>query len=563
MAASSLSRRFGFPPGVSLAGLAAAAVVLLGLAYWTYSQFRIDVPAKHIGVLIRQTGEDLPNEEEVAAKEGQKGLQLMVLTEGRRFLNPYVWDWEVYPMVEIPEGKLGVRIRLYGDDPPAGSLVAEKETQRGVVPEVLRPGRYPINALVRGQEGDRASRKDYVEIVEVHEPVTVPAGFRGVVTNLSGPMPADRNTVTVVAGFRGVQTKTIDAGTYYYNPYLYRVAKVDCRSQRYNLGEHDEMGFPSKDGFWVSLDGVIEFRIDPERAAEVFVLFNEAENDNPGEGTFQEEVIRKIVMPNARSFCRIRGSNSSGRDFIGGATRAAFQQAFQDAMHAACDKEGVEIVQALITKIHPPQAIAEPVRAREVARQELSQYKEQTAQQIEEAKLATETALIAQKQALVAADQEVVKVTIKALQEQQVAVTKAEEELEVSRRDLEAAKDQAAALLARAKADAGVIVFQNVAEAAGWKTAVDALGGDGNAYAKYIMMERLAPAFTRIMANSADTPLMTVFNDVVESQGAVALPAGTVAPETAPVSAPPAEASETPAAEAPPVEASAAAGNVN
>jgi hypothetical protein len=560
MAASDISKRFGLPAGVSVAGVAAAAVVLLGLAYWTYSQFRIDVPARHIGVLIRQTGEDLPNEEEVATKDGQKGLQLTVLTEGRKFLNPYVWDWAVYPMVEIPEGKLGVRIRLYGDDPPAGSLIAEKETQRGVVPDVLRPGRYPINALVRGQEAGRP-KKDYVEIVEVHDPVTVPAGFRGVVTNLSGPLPQDRNTITVESGFRGVQTKTIDAGTYYFNPYLYRVAKVDCRSQRYNLGEHDEMGFPSKDGFWVSLDGVIEFRIDPERAAEVFVLFNEAANDNPGEGTFQEEVIRKIVMPNARSFCRIRGSNSSGREFIGGETRAAFQKAFQDAMHAACDKEGVEIVQALITKIHPPQAIAEPVRAREVARQELSQYKEQQAQQIEEAKLATEKALIQQKQALVAADQEVVKVKTRALQEQQVAVTEAEQELEVSRRDLEAAKDQAAAMLARAKAEAGVIAFQNEAEAAGWRTAVDALGGDGNAYAKYVLMERLAPAFTRIMANSADTPLMTVFRDVVESNGDLTLPAGTAPAETAPISTPPTEAPDGPAT--PPAEASAAATNVN
>ena len=529
-----------------LTGFSAAAFALAGigavglLAVWTYRQFLIDVPAGHIGVLVRQIGDDLTNAEEVAAKPGQKGVQLEPLTEGRRFLNPYVWDWNVYPMVEIPEGKLGVRIRLYGDDPPAGSLVAAEKNQRGVVPDVLRPGRYAINALVRGREAERPV-KDYVEIVEISDPATVPAGFRGVVTNLSGPLPEDRNAITVEEGFRGVQTKTIDAGTYYFNPYLYRVALVDCRSQRYNLGEHDEMGFPSKDGFWVDLDGVIEFRIDPERAAEVFVVFNEAENDDSGESTLQQEVVRKIVMPNARSFCRIRGSNSSGREFIGGETRSAFQKAFQDAMHAACDREGVEIVQALITKIRPPQAIAEPVRAREVARQELSQYKEQQAQQVEEAKLATEKALIEQKQALVAADQMVVQAQTKALQEQQVAVTKANEKLEVARLDLEAAKDQAGAMLARQKAEAGVVEFQNQAEAAGWKAAVEALGGDGNAYARYVLMERLAPAFNRIMANSADTPLMTLFRDLAGAPGA----APAVVPATVPavpVTAAPAEA---------------------
>ena len=35
------------------------------------------------------------------------------------------------------------------------------------------------------------------------------------------------------------------------------------------------MGFPSKDGFWVTLDGVIEFAIKPGSEAEAFVMYNE------------------------------------------------------------------------------------------------------------------------------------------------------------------------------------------------------------------------------------------------------------------------------------------------
>ena len=37
---------------------------------------------------------------------------------------------------------------MYGDDLAAGELIAWKENQKGIVPEVLRPGRYPINAWV-------------------------------------------------------------------------------------------------------------------------------------------------------------------------------------------------------------------------------------------------------------------------------------------------------------------------------------------------------------------------------------------------------------------------------
>ena len=60
-------------------------------------------------------------------------MQKDVLTEGRYYYNPYDWTWQVVPQVEIPEGKLGVRIRMYGDDLAAGELIAWKENQKGIV----------------------------------------------------------------------------------------------------------------------------------------------------------------------------------------------------------------------------------------------------------------------------------------------------------------------------------------------------------------------------------------------------------------------------------------------
>ena len=107
-------RRFG----LIIAGVCIVAL-FLG-AYIVYSQFRIDVPARHLAVLTKKTGEDLNNDQEVAPDEDHKGLQLEVLSEGRYFYNPYFWKWEVYPMIEIPRDKMGVRIRLYGKDLPYG-----------------------------------------------------------------------------------------------------------------------------------------------------------------------------------------------------------------------------------------------------------------------------------------------------------------------------------------------------------------------------------------------------------------------------------------------------------
>lgn len=543
---------------ILLGGLFAVLFVGLLTVYIVYSQFRIDVPAKHFAVLTKKTGDDLKNGQEVAPDSDHKGLQLKVLSEGRYFYNPYNYKWSVYPMIEIPQNKMGVRIRLYGEDLPAGDFLAktgDKATEeqiaegvmasddgeiiyKGIIEEVLRPGRYAINAIVVDKDtkevvGTPRKKSDYIEIIELWEPKVIPAGYRGVVTNLAGPMPEDPNVLLVAAGKRGPQSETLDEGTYYLNPYMYRINAVDCRSQRFNLASGGDMMFPSKDGFPISLDGIIEFRVIPESAANTYVTYNDVTNDRAGSSRIADEIISKVIMPNARAFCRLQGANSSAREFIGGETRSAFQKAFQTSIERTCKAQGIEIIQALVTKIKPPEAIATPLRAREVSRQELKQYTQQILQQGEEAKLATEKATILQRSALVEADKTVVESVTKAKEEQGVALEKANQEKEVAEKELAAANDRAAAILAGARARAAIIGFQNEADAAGWKKAVEALGNDGEAYARYVLFQKLAPGYRSIMTNTADSPLMRVFDNFskqkspvgpVERPGAVVIP---------------------------------------
>lgn len=504
-----------FAKKVGLGVIAGAVVSLLIFGFFVYMQFRIDVPNYHMAVLTHRTGKDIPNNMEVAPDETYKGVQLNVLNEGRYFKNPYSWDWEIVPMPEIPKNKLGVRIRLYGEELPYGHLVATEESQKGIVEDVLKPGRYAINALVVDGVTKEPiyprEQQNYVEIIELHDPVVIEAGHKGIVTNLSGPMPADPNVLLVQDGERGVQEKTLDPGTYYVNPYMTRINEIDCRSQRFNLADQkNTMIFPSKDGFPVTLNGVVEFRINPKLASKVFVTYNETGNDADGNERVDEELIKKVIMPNARSFCRLRGSSKTGREFIGGSTRVQFQEDFQKAMRDACEPLGIEIIQALVTEITPPEAIAGPVRDREVAVQKLKQYDQQKLQQEQEALLAVEKEKVKQKQEVVVAQQEVVKLTVKAKQEQEVAVTKANEELEVAKLRLAAAKDKSEAIMSQKRAEAKIIVFNNEAEAAGWKKAVEALGS-GDAFAQFTLLKRLAPSYREIMTNTADSPLMEIF----------------------------------------------------
>ena len=479
------------------------ALVLFGVV--VFRSFLINVERGQIAVLIRKTGLDLQNGEEIAPTPEHKGVQREVLAEGRHWRNPYVWEWEVIDQIVIPDGKLGLLTSLAGDDPPGGGFLAAVDaegeaTTKGIVPGVLKAGRYPINP--------------YLYTLTEADPLTINAGFKGVVTNVAGPMPENRNLLLVDAGTRGVQKATFDPGTLYLNRYEHRVNTLDCRSERFDLSQTGEMGFPSKDGFWVSLDGVIEFRVDPERAAEVYVIYNDVHLNGD---LIHEELIHKVILPKARSFCRLEGSNKLGREFIQGATRTQFQNDFEAAMRRECEPLGIEIIQALITRIRPPEQIADPVRQREIAKQQEEQYVQEIAQQESEIQLAIERAMVEQKQAIVQAEQEVIALETQAAREQEVSVLEASSSEEVAQLKLEAAKDEAAAIEARGKAAAEVIGFENEAEAAGWRKAVAAFETDGaqaagQGYAQFVMYQKLAGAYQQMMVNTADSPIMRVFD---------------------------------------------------
>ena len=201
--------------------------------FWTMC--RVEVPKEHFAVLVKRTGQPLSNDAEVSPSAAQQGLQQEVLTEGRYFLNPYSWDWKVYPMIQVPIDKMGVRIRLHGEDLPYSQFLAKGESDKGIILETLKPGRYAINAMVTdgasGQEvgATRSTRKDYVEIIQLWEPKVIPAGYIGVVTNLAGEFSETPNAFTVSQGNRGTQKETLPPGTYYRNPYIERINALDMR----------------------------------------------------------------------------------------------------------------------------------------------------------------------------------------------------------------------------------------------------------------------------------------------------------------------------------------------
>jgi regulator of protease activity HflC (stomatin/prohibitin superfamily) len=482
---------------VKFGAAGAVAAFLLLLAVFTTSGLVV-VDNGRAAVLIRKTGEDLPSGE-ILAGPGQKGIQLEMLPEGWHWRNPYVWDWEIVDQVDVPQGKVGVRLRTFGKPLPPGRVIAG-DGERGILADVYRPGRYLANP--------------YAYKVTLADATAVDPGFVGVVTLVSGKDPANPNVFLVEAGERGVQKHTVPSGVYYANPYVERIIPIDTRSHRFDMMGDKSIRFPSLDGFDVSMEGTIEWFIDPARVAEVFVKYVD-------ERPVMECVTVDILLPNARALSRIEGSKHLAREFIGGTTREKFQEQFLAGLKKACAAQGILIQSALVRQITPPEAIAKPIKEREIAIRMREMYEQQKERERQQRLLSMEEKMKDRKTATTLAAADMAVALTGALQEKEVALIEAQRMLEVATLELQAAKNQAAAKIAEGKAKADVVVFRNEAEAQGLRTAVEAFGS-GRLYVQYLMNQKLAPGLGYILSNT-DGPFAEVLRRVLE---------GTPAPKT-------------------------------
>jgi regulator of protease activity HflC (stomatin/prohibitin superfamily) len=470
--------------------VALVLVALVGLFVFITSGFVI-VDKGQAAVLIRKTGDELPSGQIIAAP-GQRGIQADPLPEGWYWYNPYTWDFVYVDQVEIKQGEVGVKIRNFGADLRPGQIVAE-DGQKGILKDKLGPGRYLINTLAYS--------------VKKYPAVTIEAGHVGVVTRISDKLPANPNDWLVEEGERGVQKKTLGAGTYYPHPFYERIHSVDTRAHRFDMIQDKIIRFPSQDGFDITMEGTIEWYINPDRVAEVYVKYVD-------ERDVMTCVVEDIILPSARAFSRIEGSKHLARDFIGGLTREKFQEEFLTGLKNSCARQGIVIQSALVRQITPPDAIARPIKDREIAIRMREMYTQEMERERQQKLLAMEQKMKDRKTQTTQAGADVSVAVTKAEQEKQVAIIEANRQLEVAQLQLTAAQNQAQAKVAEGRAKADVILFKNTAEAAGLKNAASAFG-EGNTYVRYLMNQKLAPSMTYILSNT-DGPFAEMLRRAIE-----------------------------------------------
>jgi regulator of protease activity HflC (stomatin/prohibitin superfamily) len=407
---------------------------------------------------------------------------------------------------DVPIGKLGVVVKKFGQRLPPGQVLADQaQDQRGPLPMTLQPGRHYQYA------------NPYAYTIKQVDPLTVDAGYRGVVTVMAAAPAKNPNQYLVEDGEQGVQRQTEPEGFRYFNPFVKRVTPISIRSHRFEMTGAEAIEFPSSDSFDIRLEGFVEWSIVPDWLPETYVKYSEGAELIPLLET-------TIILPYARSFSRLVGSQYNARDFISGDTKLKFQQEFESRLREACAAQGVEVLQALVRDIIPPEAIKDPINEREIAKERILQYEQQIKYAQTEAERVKQEEIVKQNTAIGEANKAVVTIEKQAQQDYEVALTQAQQKLAVAKLRLEAARKQADATVARGQAEANIILLKKRAEAEPLRQQIAAFGG-GDAYARYFFYQNMAPSIKSILSNT-EGPFADLFK-----QFAVPAPASPVGEE--------------------------------
>jgi regulator of protease activity HflC (stomatin/prohibitin superfamily) len=513
-----------------LLGVIAAAAILFQ-QFWEWEVERVEVEPGQYLIAVHRWGKDLPEGEIIAPDDSYKGIMLKELPEGRHFLNPIFWGYQIENIVHVPAGKCLVLTRKYGKDIQLaeGSVLAGPD-ERGIVPEVLTPGSYRLNPYAFDWKP--------VDATEVK------AGEVGVRTLKVGkdprtlPVKAKASPYVVPAGYRGVQEKPEQSGTYYLNPYVETITPVEVRSHRVEL---TDIEFPSRDGFILKPHVFVEYRVQPEKAPELQVRLTDQatlhQADSTPEEQQQNEILQKVILPHIRGYARIEGSNFDARDFIladegAGQERAAntrekLQQALLAKVLPRCQELGIDVRAVTLADMTPPADLAEQISLRDLARVEQGKNRNLTQQFKEQQKLMAAKTLKEQAMKKVEAETRLVKEKTNAKQRLEVQELALKQELESAQVRLEAARKQAQATLTKGRAAADVILANNQAEVAGLRKAVQGFQSAQH-YAQYQVLTRLAPALKEIFA-SDESDFAKLISDYLMHPTKGVKPAGTVA----------------------------------
>ncbi len=546
----------------------AAVVVLAGLVWqWGFCRFYVQ-PGK-MAILTAKTGAPLPPGQ-ILAREGQKGIQEVVLGEGRHFRNPITFDREIRPLIEIPPGKVGVVTSKVGADLPEGEFLAAPG-QKGIWRRALGPGKYRLNP--------------YGYQVDVVDAISIPIGYAGVLTSLSGRQAEPG----AFAGpdEKGIRRDILQPGLYYVNPKEFKVDLLEIGVNQVSLlggvggkvitkrqletanapmaelqqnvldeqkrkrseylsrsaqsmmlarpaaasaqpgrrlrgpaeAERDQVRQMSDElllGDSMATMGIAEFVEFPSRdgfriSLDMTVEFELLPENIAGIFSVYGDMpalVSKIILPQITSIARNKGSEYGAKDFIAGEGREKFQEDLTQALAETLKTKSILIHNALIRHVEVPDQILQPIQQASIAIQQdlTNKEKQNTARKL--AELNTEQSLIEQRREQVAQETRKMKAEIKADQEKQVAEIKAEALRQVADITRETAAIRADTVRTLSTAEAEAVKLVDGEKALGLQMKAAAFD-DPSSYSLWILAQNLNPDLRVNILHAGDGTLWT------------------------------------------------------
>ena len=470
--------------------------------YWIW-QFAIDqvgfmvIPKGKIGLVTAKDGSQLPvgailarhvdsddfqDARAFLTNGGQRGKQVGYLNNGVYRINTHLFELFQADITYIEDGNVGVVTALDGTPLDQGNIAGNiieghnnfqnfdtfllNGGQRGLQTQVIQAGNYSLNPWA-------------VEVEKV--PMQqIPIGHVGVVISYVGTEGRDvtgdgfKHGNIVKKGEKGVCITPLDPGKYAINPYTTKIEIVpttnlvlnwaNARTESHNLDKGlSTITVRSKDGFPFNLDVSQIIHIPAPEAPKVIARFGSMQN-----------LVSQVLEPTIGNYFRNSAQDSDVISFL--STRQARQDAAKDAISKVLEMYNVHAVDTLIGDITPPESLMKTLTDRKIAQEEEVTYETQRKAQDQRKTLESAKALADMQGQMVSAQQSVEI----SQREAEAAVKKSEGQAKAI--ELKAAADAKAKKL-MAEADAAQIELTGKAEA----TKIEAIGkSTADAYEKQV-----------------------------------------------------------------------------
>ncbi len=453
-------------------------------AYWIW-QYEIEqaplttIPKGKIGLLSAKDGAQLPKGAILArhvdcddyqdaraflSTGGQRGKQVGYLNNGVYRVNTHLFEIFLADITYIEDGMVGVVTALDGTPLEIGSIAGSVVSghnnfqdfdkflanggQRGLQIQVIQAGSYSLNPWA-------------IE-VEKKEMTSIPIGHVGVVISYVGEDGEDttgsdfKHGNIVKKGQKGVWATPLDPGKYAINPYTQKIEIVpttnlvlnwaNARNESHNLDKNlSTITVRSQDGFPFNLDVSQIIHIPSTEAPKVIARFGSMQN-----------LVSQVLEPTIGNYFRNSAQDSDVIAFL--STRQQRQNAAKDKISMVLEEYNVHAVDTLIGDITPPDSLMKTLTDRKIAQEEEVTFDTQRKAQDKRKTLESAKALADMQGQMVSAQQSVEI----SQREAEAAVKKSEGEAQALK--LKAAA-QAEAKKLNAEADATQIKLTGDAEA--------------------------------------------------------------------------------------------------